>query len=65
MADGVILARRNLDVVRQTYELGRGTLSDVLAEQRRYLEFETEYTSALREAFEARTSLEFARGELQ
>ena len=65
MADGVILARRNLDVVRQTYELGRGTLADVLAEQRRYLEFENEYTSALREAFEARTSLEFARGELK
>jgi cobalt-zinc-cadmium efflux system outer membrane protein len=65
MADGVILARRNLDVVRQTYELGRGTLSDVLAEQRRYLEFENEYTFALREAFEARTSLEFARGELK
>jgi cobalt-zinc-cadmium efflux system outer membrane protein len=65
MADGVILARRNLDVVRQTYELGRGTLSDVLAEQRRYLEFENEYTSALSEAFEARTSLEFARGELK
>ncbi len=65
MADGVVLARHNLDVVRQTYELGRGTLSDVLAEQRRYLEFENEYTSALREAFEARTSLEFARGELK
>ena len=65
MADGVILARRNLDVVRQTHELGRGTLSDVLAEQRRYLEFENEYTSALHEAFDARTSLEFARGELK
>ena len=65
MADGVILARRNLDVVRQTYELGRGTLSEVLAEQRRYFEFESEYTSALHEAFDARTSLEFARGELK
>lgn len=65
MADGVLLARQNLNVVRQTYELGRGTLPDVLAEQRRYLEFENEYTSALREAFEARTSLEFARGELK
>ena len=65
MADGHVLARQNLDVVRQTYELGRGTLSDVLAEQRRYLEFENEFTSALREAFEARTSLEFARGELK
>jgi cobalt-zinc-cadmium efflux system outer membrane protein len=65
MADGLSFARQNLDVVRQTYELGRGTLADVLAEQRRYFEFESEYTSALREAFEARTSLEFARGELQ
>jgi cobalt-zinc-cadmium efflux system outer membrane protein len=65
MADGVMLARRNLEVVRQTYDLGRGTLSDVLAEQRRYLEFENEYTSALRDAFEARASLEFARGELK
>jgi cobalt-zinc-cadmium efflux system outer membrane protein len=65
MAEGVILARRNLDVVRQTYELGRGTLSDLLAEQKRYLEFENEYTSALRDAFEARTSLEFARGDLK
>jgi cobalt-zinc-cadmium efflux system outer membrane protein len=65
MADGGVLARRNLDVVRQTYELGRGTLSDVLTEQRRYLEFEREYTLALREAFDARTSLEFARGDLK
>ena len=65
MANGVSLARQNLEVVRQTYELGRGTLSDVLAEQRRYLEFENEYTSALREAFDARTSLEFARGDIK
>ena len=65
MADGVILARKNLDVVRQTYELGRGTLSDVLVEQRQYLDLENEYTAALLEAFDARTSLEFARGELK
>lgn len=65
MADGVVLARRNVDVVRQTYELGRATLSDVLIEGRRYLEVEHEYTSALREAFEARVSLETARGELK
>ena len=63
MAGAVELARRNLDVVRQTYELGRGRLSDVLAEQRRYLEIEEEYTEALREAFEARAALEFAQGE--
>ena len=63
MAGAVQLARRNLDVVRQTYELGRGRLPDVLAEQRRYLEIEQEYTEVLREAFEARAALEFAQGE--
>ena len=65
MADGVVLARRNVEVVRQTYELGRATLPEVLTEQRRYLEFENEYTWALRDAFEARVALEFARGELK
>jgi outer membrane protein, heavy metal efflux system len=65
MADAAVLARRNLVVVRQTYELGRATLPEVLAEQRRYLEFEGEYTSALRDAFDARVALEFARGDLK
>ena len=63
-ADGVItLARRNLDVVRQTFDLGRATVFDVLAEQRRYLEIEQAYTNALREAWEARTALMRAVGE--
>ncbi|MSO61531.1 MAG: TolC family protein, partial [Acidobacteria bacterium] len=62
-ADGVIiLARRNLDVVRQTFDLGRATVFDVLAEQRRYLEIEQAYTNALREAWEARTALVRALG---
>jgi cobalt-zinc-cadmium efflux system outer membrane protein len=65
MANGVVLARRNVEVVRQTYELGRATLPEVLTEQRRYLEFENEYTSALRAAFEARVASEFARGEVK
>jgi len=56
------LALRNVDVVRQTYELGRATVFDVLAEQRRYLEFERAYTDALRTAFEARTALLKASG---
>lgn len=56
------LALRNLDVVRQTYELGRATVFDVLAEQRRYLDFERAYTEALRSAFEARTALLKASG---
>ena len=65
-ASGVrILARQNLDVVRETYELGRSTLTDVLAEQRRYLEIEMGYTEALRAAFEARTALKQARGDLK
>jgi cobalt-zinc-cadmium efflux system outer membrane protein len=59
------LARQNLEVVRETYELGRVTLSDVLAEQRRYLDIEMGYTEALRMAFEARTALARALGEIR
>jgi outer membrane protein TolC len=62
-ADAMALARQNLDVVRQTYELGRGTLLDVLNEQRRYLEVERAYTDVLREAYEARATLKTALGE--
>jgi outer membrane protein, heavy metal efflux system len=57
------LARRNLDVVRQTFELGRGTVQDVLAEQRRYLDFEQGYTDTLLEAWEAQADLARAKGE--
>jgi outer membrane protein TolC len=59
------LARQNLDVVTQTYELGRGTVFDVLSEQRRYLDFERGYSNALREAYEARTALKRARGDVR
>jgi outer membrane protein, heavy metal efflux system len=59
------LARRNLDVVGQTYQLGRATAFDVLAEQRRYLEIERAFTSALREAFDARTRLQLALGDVR
>jgi cobalt-zinc-cadmium efflux system outer membrane protein len=59
------LARQNLDVVRQTYELGRVTLFDVLSEQRRYLEVERAYTTALREAYGARQALKQALGEVR
>jgi outer membrane protein, heavy metal efflux system len=57
------LARRNLDVVRQTFDLGRMTVFDVLTEQRRYLEFERAYTTTLLEAWEARAELARAGGE--
>jgi cobalt-zinc-cadmium efflux system outer membrane protein len=56
------LARQNLTVVGQSYELGRVTVFDVLAEQRRYLDVERAYTEALRAAYEARTALKQALG---
>ena len=56
------LARQNLTVVGQSYELGRVTVFDVLAEQRRYLDVERAYTEALRTAYEARTALNRALG---
>ena len=59
---GQTLARHNLSVVRQSYELGRMTVFDVLAEQRRYLEVERAYTEALNAAYEARTALNRALG---
>jgi cobalt-zinc-cadmium efflux system outer membrane protein len=59
------LARQNLTVVGETYELGRATVFDVLAEQRRFLDFERAYTEALNEAYEARTALRRAVGEGQ
>jgi cobalt-zinc-cadmium efflux system outer membrane protein len=65
VAGSLRLARQNLDVVRQTYELGRGTLREVLIEQRRYLESEREYTAALQRAFEARASMQFAQGDMR
>lgn len=57
------LARQNLTVVGQSYELGRVTVFEVLAERRRYLDVERAYTDALRAAYEARTALNRALGE--
>jgi len=56
------LARTNLEVVTQSYALGRVTVFDVLAEQRRFVEIELAYVDALRTAFDARTSLLQSRG---
>lgn len=58
------LARRNLDVVAQSHELGRLTVLDVLAQQRQYIEVERAFTGALRAAYEARTALKLALGDL-
>jgi cobalt-zinc-cadmium efflux system outer membrane protein len=59
------LAKKNLDVIGQSYELGRVTLFDVLNERRRYLETERAYTTALREAYDARQALRKASGEVR
>jgi outer membrane protein TolC len=58
------LARQNVDVVRESYQLGRATIFEVLAEQKRYLEQERAYTETLRMAYEARTALKRALGEM-
>jgi len=63
--DAIALATQNLDVIRQTYELGRATLLDVLNEQRRYLDVERAYTEILREAYQARQALKAALGEVR
>lgn len=59
------LARQNLAVATQTYELGRATVFDVLAEQRRYLDLEHAYSDALREAYDAHTALRRALGDVR
>ena len=61
--DGQKLARQNLSIGRQSYELGRTTIFEVVAEQKRYLDFERAYTETLRAAYEARTALNRALGE--
>jgi cobalt-zinc-cadmium efflux system outer membrane protein len=59
------LARQNVNVVMETFQLGRATVFDVLSEQRRYLDVERSYTDALRTAFAARTRLLLALGEVR
>ena len=56
------VARRNLDVVRQSYELGRGSLLDVIAEQRRFIDVETGYTDVLKQVYDAAVDVERAIG---
>ncbi len=56
------LARQNVSTVEQSYDLGKLTLLDVLAERRRYLELERAFSETLRAAYAARTSLLLARG---
>jgi len=56
------VARQNLDVVRQSYQLGRVPLLDVIAEQRRYIEIETGYTDSLKQVYDGAVEVERAIG---
>jgi cobalt-zinc-cadmium efflux system outer membrane protein len=56
------VAVRNVEVVRQAYELGRGSLLDVIAEQRRFIEVEAGYTEVLKQVWDATTEIERAVG---
>jgi cobalt-zinc-cadmium efflux system outer membrane protein len=51
-------ANANLDVVRQTYELGSKTLIDYLGEQRRFIDLQNGYIDALLDTFKARVEVE-------
>lgn len=53
-------ASQNLDVVRQTYELGSKTLLDYISEQRRFIELENQFIDALLETYTARVEIERA-----
>ncbi len=50
-------AAANLEVVRQTYELGSKTLLDYIAEQRRFIETENGYIDAQLETYLARVEI--------
>jgi cobalt-zinc-cadmium efflux system outer membrane protein len=56
------VAARNVEVVRQAYQLGRGSLLDVIAEQRRYIDVENGYTDALKHVYDAAVDIERAVG---
>jgi outer membrane protein TolC len=49
----------------QTYTLGCATLLDVMAEQHRYINIETSYTEALKQAYDAVVDIERAVGTLE
>ncbi|HXM34767.1 MAG TPA: TolC family protein [Pyrinomonadaceae bacterium] len=53
-------AGANLDVVRQTYELGSKTLIDYISEQRRFIDLENGYINALLDTYKARVEVERA-----
>jgi cobalt-zinc-cadmium efflux system outer membrane protein len=53
-------ASANLEVVRQTYELGSKTLIDYISEQRRFIDLENGYIDALLGTYKARVEVDRA-----
>jgi outer membrane protein, heavy metal efflux system len=53
-------ANANLDIIRQTYELGSKSLLDYIAEQRRFIEVETGYIDSLLDTYAARVEIQRA-----
>ena len=51
-------AKANLDVVRQTYELGSKALLDYIAEQRRFIELENDFIDAQLAVYNARVEIQ-------
>ena len=50
-------AKNNLDVIRQTYELGSKTLIDYLGEQRRYIDLENDFIDAQLAVYNSRVDI--------
>jgi cobalt-zinc-cadmium efflux system outer membrane protein len=50
-------AKSNLDVVRQTYELGSKTLLDLIGEQRRFIELKNDFIDAQLAVYNARVEM--------
>ncbi len=63
IAEGLALEKQNLEIVRQTHALGAATISEVLTEQRRYLDMEQVYTDTLKSVYDTDAALRRARGE--
>jgi outer membrane protein, heavy metal efflux system len=57
-------ANANLDVVRQTYELGSKTLIDYLGEQRRFIDLQNGYIDVLLDTYKSRVEIERATSSL-
>ncbi len=50
-------ARSNLNVIRQTYEIGSKSLLDYITEQRRFIEIERDFVDSEREVYAARIEI--------